>query len=663
RDDPSNRLIHADGRIQHLARRTSVGPLTWRADGSGIVTSQLEAADPYRIFHDLYAVDREGDQDRLTRAARLTEPDVARDGRMVAVRGGGEWNALVLTDGAGTVLRALAEARPDVNWANPRWSPDGSRIAVARSMTGGRYDVVVMDTAGRVVRELTADRALDLTPAWSPDGRYVVFSSDRTGIPNLFAYDLRDGRLMQVTRLLTGAFQPDVSPDGRSIVFAWYRSDGYHVARVPFDPAAWWPAPPVRAEAAAPGPDPSRYAVATGGPSRPYAPWKTLPPTTWSPVFTEGTELGTGVGATLVGSDIIDRHSYAAQATYYADGGRVDGLAAYSYAGLGQPVVGASAFQSWDVAIGGRNWVDEGGDPVPSALLERERSASLVATWTRPRYRSYMWVSTGINLRRRHFELADPDSAPGVAVPALAPDAGAVLTLGRSTVRAFEYSVTPEEGWLTAVTLEGRRYTREIPGSPDVRGYVRVAGRTQAYRPFALGGFARHVVAARLLAAADVGSRSPGFAVGGLYGGGVASPLSAGPGIGGELDFPVRGYGEGAQLGDRAVAASLEYRFPIALVEQGYRLLPVFLDRVWGTAFADGGAAWCLDDCPRVLQPTREARPLFSVGAELGGDFTLFYYGSVQVMGGVALPLSEVGPVGGRVRPDAEFYVRFGRSF
>jgi Tol biopolymer transport system component len=663
RDDPSTRLIHADGRIRHLARRTSSGPIAWLPDGSAIVTSQLESVDPYRLYHDLYRVDRTGDQDRLTRGARLTEPDVRRDGRMVAVRGGGEWNALVTADAEGRVVRALAESAPEVNWANPRWSPDGSRIAVARWLTGGRYDVVVMDTAGRVLRELTADRALDLTPAWSPDGRYVVFSSDRTGIPNLYAYDLQGDRLMQVTNLLTGAFQPDVSPDGRAIAFALYRADGYHIARIPFDPSTWRPAPPVRAEAAEPGPDPARFAATAGGPSRPYSPWKTLPPTSWSPTFTEGTELGTGIGAGIAGNDIINRHNYAAQTTVYVEDGRVDALAAYTYAGLGRPILGASAFQDWDVAIGSGNWQREDGTRIETPLLERERSASVVATWTRPRIRSYYWLSTGLNLRHRRFELGDPAAAPDIVPPELVPDVGAVLTVGRSTVRGFDFSVTPEEGWLTAVTVEGRRYTREIETAPDVRGYVRVAGRTQAYRPLPWGGFARHVVAGRLLAAADVGSRSPGFAVGGLYGGGIAQPLSAGLGIGGELDFPVRGYGEGAQLGDRAVAASLEYRFPIALVERGYRLLPFFLDRLWGTAFADGGAAWCLDDCPVVLEPTREARPIYSIGAELGADLTLFYHGGLQLMGGVAVPLSEVGPADARARPDPEVYVRFGRSF
>jgi hypothetical protein len=664
RDDPATLLIEADGRIRTLAKRTSVGPIAWRADGGGIVTSQLEAVDPYRLFSDLYAVSADGNQDRLTRAERLAEPDVRRDGRMVAVRGGGEWNALVTTDAEGRVLRALAESAQGTNWATPRWSPDGSRIAVARWLTGGRYDVVVMDTAGRMERELTSDRALDLTPAWSPDGHYVVFSSDRTGIPNLFAYDLRDGRLLQVTNLLTGAFQPDVSPDGRSIAFAWYRSDGLHIARIPYDPAAWRPAPPVRAEAAAPGPDPSRYTAASDAPSRPYSPWRTLPPTAWSPAFTEGTELGTGFGASVAGSDIINRHTYSAAATVYTEKGRVDGLLAYTYAGLGRPLIGGSLFQDWDVAIGPGNWRRRDNTPIQSALLERERSATLVATWLRPRIRSFYWLSTGVNLRKRHFELADPELAPDVSAPELAPDAGAVLTLGRSTVRAFDFSVTPEEGWLNAVTVEGRRYTRALPGEQgDARGYVRVAGRSQAYRPLPWGGFARHVVAGRILAAADVGSRSPGFSVGGLYGGGIASPLGAGLGIGGELDFPVRGYGEGAQFGDRAVAGSVEYRFPIALVERGYRLLPVFLDRLWGAAFADGGAAWCLDDCPRVLAPSRDARPIFSVGAELGADLTLFYHGGLDVMGGVAVPLSELQIGAERIRPNPEFYVRFGRSF
>src|SRR5690606_85264 len=99
-------------------------------------------------------------------------------------------------------------------WAGPRWSPSGDRIVSGVWRPGGRSDVLVLDTSGAVIREITGGGSIDIDPVWSPDERYILFSSDRTGIPNLFARDLQTGRLLQVTNVLTGAFQPDVSPDG-----------------------------------------------------------------------------------------------------------------------------------------------------------------------------------------------------------------------------------------------------------------------------------------------------------------------------------------------------------------------------------------------------------------------------------------------------------------
>src|SRR5690606_17435029 len=153
-----------------------------------------------------------------------------------------------------------------------------------------------------VVREITADRAVDAGPAWSPDGRYVIFSSDRSGIPNLFAADLQPEddsvRLFQVTNVLTGAFDPDVSPDGRWLYFAAYHWDSYHMTRIPFDPSTWRDPEPLDArsliaERAAPagfGAYPaSDAAAATGAPaageSRPYSPWPTLRPRAWEPLW------------------------------------------------------------------------------------------------------------------------------------------------------------------------------------------------------------------------------------------------------------------------------------------------------------------------------------------------------------------------------------------
>lgn len=660
RDEPSTRVVDGEGRVRVVAPRTSPGPLAWLPDGSGIVTSQLDRVDRTRTRADLHRVGMDGRSRRLTRGARLMEPDLRGDGRMVAVQGGGAWNALVLLDADGAEPRTLVAARPDVNWAAPRWSPDGGLVAAARAATGGRYDVVVLDTTGRVVREVSADRALDLTPTWSPDGRYLVFSSDRTGIPNLFAFELASGELWQVTRLLSGAFQPDVSPDGRSIAFLWYRADGYHVARIPFDPATWRPAPPLRADAARPGPDPARFRTTAGGPSRPYGPLSTLAPTAWTPALLPDTVLGTGFGASVAGSDVVGRHAYAAAATAYPRQGLGEGAAAYVYAGLGNPTLGGSVQQDWRVAR--RAGFLPRGDSVPlaSALLLRERSAGAVATLLRPRLRSLAWVSAGVSVRHIHYAWLDPAAEPARVVPRLAPDVGWVLSAGRSTARGYDFSISREEGWTGALTVQGRRYTRALDAEPAPRGYVRVAGRTAGFLPLAAGSFARPVLAARVLAAADVGSRSPGFWAGGPTGGGFAAPLGAGLGLGSILDFPVRGYPAGSQAGDRALGASLEARVPLALVERGYRLVPLFVDRLWGAAFSDVASAWCSDRC-LFAAPGGPGRPLASVGAELGADLKLFFHGRTTLVGGVAVPLTAPAAAGAAPRPGV--YLRAGRSF
>ncbi|HEX2202885.1 MAG TPA: hypothetical protein VHG91_06295 [Longimicrobium sp.] len=667
RERASTRVIEADGSDRGLDDRTTLAPLAWEPGGETLLTAMIDARDPYRYFADLYRVRLSGGDARLTRNARITEADVARDGRIAAIRSApGTTVPVVLRSGEDREGTPLAEASLDVQWAAPRWSPDGTRIALARWRAGGRFDVVVLDAAtGRVVTEVTDDRAVDMGPAWSPDGRYVVFSSDRTGIANLYAHDTLDGRLFQVTNVLTGAFEPDVSPDGRSLVFSYYRADGYHIARLPFDPSAWRPAPPVRPEVARTEAEPD-YTRAVTGPSRPYSPLRSLVPTAWSPLFAAEEHLGVGYGAAVGGEDVIERDAYGLSGLVRPESGRWDAAGAWIYRGVGNPVLGASAYQDWDVlavpdAIGG-----PGGEPVPSALLERERSASAVATFLRPRFRSYAWLSAGLNLRDRRRAWEDPDTA-GVPVPFAdpPPDVGAVATLGYSTTQAYDFSIGTQRGFVAAASVEGRRFTRPVEGEQERRGYVRTTGRFQGYQGLRLPGFARHVLAARVVGGADAGTRSPGYRVGGTGGGATASPILTAFALSDELELPLRGYPDGAQVGDRAVAATAEYRFPLALVERGVRVLPLFLDRLWGAAFVDAGTAWCVEFCESGFVRARpDPEPLFSVGAELGTDFTLFYDARFRLRFGGAVPLSEIEEGEGlRERPSPQLYFAFGQSF
>jgi TolB protein len=97
----------------------------------------------------------------------------------------------------------------------PAWSPDGKRI-VFSSRRDGRSHIYVMSADGSGTKRLTSGKHDDATPSWSPDGRSITFSRDNT----LFAMSSSGGKLRRVTRELGGEErEPAWSPDGEWIAF------------------------------------------------------------------------------------------------------------------------------------------------------------------------------------------------------------------------------------------------------------------------------------------------------------------------------------------------------------------------------------------------------------------------------------------------------------
>jgi TolB protein len=106
---------------------------------------------------------------------------------------------------------------------NPAFSPDGKRILFESDLAGS-WDLWVMNRDGTGLRQLTTDRSSDRFGTWSPDGKKIAFSSDRSGNWDIWAMNLEGGPVKQLTDFQGLDIAPTWSPNGKEIAFVSSRT-------------------------------------------------------------------------------------------------------------------------------------------------------------------------------------------------------------------------------------------------------------------------------------------------------------------------------------------------------------------------------------------------------------------------------------------------------
>jgi len=146
---------------------------------------------------------------------------------------------LYLVPSAGGTPKKIGD---DEDGVEPSWSPSGDRL-VYWSNTGGQRDICTISVTTGVRTKITNTPSIDWSPVFSPDGRYIYFSSDRGGAMNIWRVPV-DAATGQVTgafeSVTTGVLalygRPQFSRDGQRMVFQ-ARVASVNPVMIPFDPA------------------------------------------------------------------------------------------------------------------------------------------------------------------------------------------------------------------------------------------------------------------------------------------------------------------------------------------------------------------------------------------------------------------------------------------
>jgi Tol biopolymer transport system component len=118
---------------------------------------------------------------------------------------------------------------PELNGlVSPSFSPKGDELVFV-GIAGGRSDLYTVDLADKKLRRLTQDRFSELHPQWSPDGKSIIFATDRGngtdentllfGDSDLALYSFATKEIELLTELSGDAINPQWSPDGSEIAF------------------------------------------------------------------------------------------------------------------------------------------------------------------------------------------------------------------------------------------------------------------------------------------------------------------------------------------------------------------------------------------------------------------------------------------------------------
>ena len=217
------------GKIKKIASGVQSSP-SWSPDGKKVVYGKISKPDKHgSTYFDLYEYDTEMKKnERLTTGERSRYPVYSPDGKSIAFVSTRDGESIImLYNVVSKNVKELIRFKEIRQVYKLDWSPDGTALLFETSTYNGR-DIAEVNSDGSGFRFILKTAADERHPVYSKDNMNIYFSSDRTGIFNIYTYDRETAELKQLTNVRGGAFMPSESPGG-TVAYSEYSINGYKI--------------------------------------------------------------------------------------------------------------------------------------------------------------------------------------------------------------------------------------------------------------------------------------------------------------------------------------------------------------------------------------------------------------------------------------------------
>lgn len=605
----------------------SSGNLATRPGGRYIYYTRLEYQLEETMWYEIWRYDTWDDDDELIMdEGRYRSIGVSRDGkRMAAV--GREGNLLALvefdldeTTGALSRRELFVTSPLHCSFSAPAYSPEGNRLCWVEADADG-YRLTVFDRQTRSAKIVLDAAHQILMPVWHPVKDTILFSSDETGVYNLYEVDPDSGNKPNaLTHVTGGLFFPAPSVDGTEVAAVGFDGKGSHLTALTYDPGAL-------AGKTLPSISPlwmgrSDTGYSSGDPTA--AGVETSASNNEEPGETDGsqTDFGSVENAALVTpslerSETEDYNSFTSLRfnfwspwlTASADGVKTGAMASFSDPTDYQDLTLLAGIETeYDTPLGAFQYVYRGFYPKIKlyATSDQEYYNDLVveentenrfdygeetgtfgvaASTLLGRFDWQLYLDGGYEyrLRNRIEDISDDYRGRTISThPTRESEAGVWVKTTYFDGTAHHRSVSIEDGRM--ISLGAERSDEHLGGDLTRMRYL-----AEWNEYLSMPWKENHVVK---FSASYGFSRGDKTAQGGFTVGGFSSPIAdMMPGLPDQLQ--VRGYPSNFQVGKNAARASVSYRFPIHNFSVGSEgPIPVYTNQVFAEVFHDAGRTW-----------------------------------------------------------------------